>query len=314
MRVVFIGTCGHVDETYNTLKKFDHIEFCGIAPSSEMENVYNFATDKMKVYSNYQHMIDEIKPNLAVVSPIFGLTADITIYCAELGIDVISEKPVASNLHELEKLRKTIEKTKIRFCAMHYLRYAPAFYHAKQLIDHGEIGKIKMITAQKSYKFGTRPNWYNNRSLYVGTIPWVGIHAIDWIYYFTNKKYLSVNALHYGNPEKYALCQYEIEDDIIASVNLDYYRPKTAPTHDDDRIRIAGTDGVIEIISGEITLINKNGVFKQTPSEAPNLIEEFLENKCSLSADEIFMLTRIAILSRESADTGAKIIINENNI
>ena len=313
MKVVFIGACGHVDETYNTLKKHSDIKFCGIAPSSEMENVSDFALNKMKVYNDYQLMIDEVKPDLAIVSPIFGLTAGITIYCAELGINVISEKPVASSICELEKLQRVIEKTKIRFCAMHYLRYAPAFYHAKKLVDNGEIGKIKMITAQKSYKFGTRPEWYNDKSLYVGTIPWVGIHAIDWIYYFTNKKYLTVNAVHYGNPEKYAICQYELEDNIIASVNLDYYRPETAPTHDDDRIRIAGTDGVIEVISGEITLINKNGVSKRTPSDAPHVINEFLENKCSLIPDEIFMLTRVALLSRESADTGKKIIITEND-
>lgn len=312
MKVVFIGACGHVDETYNTLKKYEHIKFCGIAPSSEQENVFDFAKNKMKTFDDYKLMLSEIQPDLAIVSPIFGLTAGIAMYCANLGIDIIAEKPVAANLSELKELQEVIERTKIRFCAMHFLRYAPAFYHAKQLVDNGEIGQIKMLTAQKSYKFGTRPQWYKDRSLYVGTIPWVGIHAIDWIYFFSNKRFLSVHALHYGNPEKYALCQFELEDDIIASVNLDYYRPETAPTHDDDRIRIAGTDGIIEIISGEITLMNKNGVFKQTPCEAPNLIDEFLNNNCKLSPEEIFMLTRVALLSRQSADTGKKIIINDD--
>src|SRR3954451_3298074 len=43
----------------------------------------------------------------------------------------------------------------------------------------------------------------------------------------------------------------------VASVTLDYLRPEPAPTHGDERLRIAGTRGVIEaaLIEHKVTLI-----------------------------------------------------------
>ena len=43
----------------------------------------------------------------------------------------------------------------------------------------------------------------------------------------------------------------------VASVTLDYLRPAAAPTHGDERLRIAGTRGVIEtaLVEQKVTLI-----------------------------------------------------------
>jgi len=32
-----------------------------------------------------------------------------------------------------------------------------------------------------------------------------------------------------------------LEDEIFASLSIDYLRPENAPSHDDDRMRIVGT-------------------------------------------------------------------------
>jgi hypothetical protein len=88
----------------------------------------------------------------------------------------------------------------------------------------------------------------------------VGIHAVDWVYAFSGKRFLSVDAQCFGNPEMAALCRYSMEDGVMASVNLDYYRPASAPTHGDDRIRCAGTAGVLEVMNGKITLSDRPGI------------------------------------------------------
>ena len=43
----------------------------------------------------------------------------------------------------------------------------------------------------------------------------------------------------------------------VASVTLDYLRPEAAPTHGDERLRIAGSRGVIEtaLVERKVTLI-----------------------------------------------------------
>jgi len=311
MKVCIIGTCGHSKQAYKYLKTREDVELCGIASGSPHEEKAASLDTAIPYYGDYVKMLDECRPDMAIVSPVFGVTGRVIIECAKRGTDVFAEKPVASSIAELERVREAVEKSGIRFCAMHYLRYSPAFYHAAKMVHSGEIGEVRMLTAQKSYKYGTRPLWYADRELYVGTVPWVGIHAIDWIYHFSQKQFKSVSTKTFGKaPEMAALCQFEMEDGVIASVNIDYYRPKGAPTHGDDRVRCVGSEGVIEVMNGRISLINAEGVKEIAPTDAPELLCEFIEGGEAISPEEIFYLTKVALLARDSADQNKTLTVD----
>src|SRR5439155_548896 len=43
-------------------------------------------------------------------------------------------------------------------------------------------------------------------------------------------------------------------------VHADYFRPEKTPTHGDDRLRVAGTKGIVEVRAGCCTLLGENGV------------------------------------------------------
>jgi len=311
MKVCFIGACGHSMQAYRYLKTRKNIEFCGIAPWSEHENMTKAFDGMIPFFSDAEEMLDTVQPDLAIVSPVFALTSQAIIACAKRGINVFSEKPVASSIEELKSVEKAVRDSGIKFCAMHYLRYTPAFYHGAQMVKNGEIGDIRLVTAQKSYKYGTRPEWYGDRSLYGGTIPWIGIHAIDWIYHFTGKRFLSVNSKVFGkDPEMAALSQFELEDGALAAMNLDYYRPSKAASHGDDRIRCVGTKGVLEVRDNCIYLSNENVNNVLKPNDAPELLEEFLNGNSPISADEVFYLTKVALAARDSADLDKLISID----
>ena len=309
MKICFIGMCGHSRQAYRTLSRRDDVEICGVAAGSAHENMTAAFDSKIPFFSSFEEMLDQTRPDLAVVSPVFGLTGSVVIKCAERGISVFSEKPVAGSLEELMLVENAVKKSGMRFSAMHYLRFLPAFWQGAKMVKDGVIGEVRLLNAQKSYRFGTRPEWYSDRNLFTGIIPWVGIHAIDWIYAFSNKKFLSVNAVSYGNPEMAALCEFSMENGVVASCSLDYYRPQSAPTHGDDRIRVVGTEGVLEVRDGKIHLINSNGVEIIDSTVAPDLFDCFLNGEELISKDEIFYLTRVALLAREAADSGEKRII-----
>ncbi len=309
MKVCFIGNCGHSKQAYAALKDREDVALLGIARGSEHEDEERLRRIPLPLYESYTEMLDVLKPDLAVVSPVFGRTGEVIRACAARGIDIFSEKPVATTLCELDAVEREVRESGIRFSAMHYLRVRPSFYNAAQLVREGAIGEVRLVTAQKSYKFGKRAAWYHDRALYGGTIPWIGIHAIDWVYAFTGKRFLSVTAQSFGSPETAALCQFELEDGAMASVNLDYYRPSGAPSHDDDRIRVAGTKGVIEVIRDRVTLIDGDGHRELSFTESPELLTAFLAGEDVISADEIFYLTRVALSARDAADSGEKIRI-----
>ena len=311
MKAVLIGLCGHSMQAYEVLKQRADVIVCGIAPGSVHEGMTESFDPSVPFFASYTEMLDTVKPDLAVVSPVFGLTAPVVIECAARGINVFSEKPVAGTLEELDRVERAVKESGIRFCAMHYLRYTPAFWEGKRLVEEGAIGEVRLLSAQKSYRFGKRPAWYSNRELFTGIIPWVGIHAIDWIYTFSGKRFLSVNARSFGNPEMASSCRFEMEDGVMAVMTADYYRPQTAPTHDDDRIRCAGTKGVLEVRDGKIYLMNGDGVRVIDPPAAPELLTAFLDGEEAISPGEIFYLTRVALLARESADAKKTLLIGE---
>jgi len=307
MKACFIGLCGHSMRAYQVMKARGDIELCGVAPGSEHENMTGSFDVQIPFFASYTEMLDTVKPDLAVVSPVFALVGQVTLACAARGIHVFAEKPVASSMEELAAVEKAVSASGIRFLAMHYLRYDPAFYHGAQLVREGAIGDVRLITAQKSYRYGQRPVWYQDRALYGGTIPWVGIHGIDWIYHFGGKQFLSVTAHSFGSPEMAALCHFEMEDGVMASLNIDYYRPQTAPTHGDDRVRCAGTEGVLEVSESKIRLINSQGDRVVAPPAPPEMFAEFLDGKTPISKEEIFYLTYISLAARDAADTGETI-------
>lgn len=309
MKICFVGCSGHAEHTYEEMKTCENAQFVGIAPGSTHENVSAWEKRGLQVYDAWETMLEKTQPDVAVVSPVFGLTGKYIIACARRGIDVFAEKPIAASFEELAEVEKAVSESGIHFSAMHYLRYEPTFYHAAKLVREGGIGEIRMMTAQKSYKYGTRPQWYNDRSLFTGTIPWVGMHAFDWLYAFSGKKFLSVNAIHSGNPEQTALCQFRMEDGVMAAVNIDYCRPNAAPTHADDRLRIVGSEGIIEVQRSKYTVITANEVREFLPMPAPKLALDFLNGTEEVTAQEAFYLTKVALAAREAADKNKEIVL-----
>ncbi len=312
-KVVFIGNCGHAGQAFETLNNRTDVSICGFAVGSEHEDAKSFGFSDVPCFDSYIEMLDTVKPDLAVISPVFGLTGSVILECTKRGIDVFSEKPVAASLEELETVKQAVLSSGIRFGAMHYLRVSPAFWLGARLVKEGKIGEVRMLTAQKSYRYGTRPAWYSDRDLFTGIIPWIGIHAIDWIYAFSGKRFLSVDAECFGTPERAALCRFSMENDVMAAINLDYYRPALAPTHDDDRIRVAGTEGVLEVREGKVFLMNGEGCVTLTPEEAPELLDSFLDGWEIVPAEDVFYLTRVALCARLAADRGERVEIEVKN-
>ena len=94
--------------------------------------------------------------------------------------------------------------------------------------------------------------------------------------------------------------------------NLDYLRPETAPTHGDDRLRIAGSEGVLEVRGneGRVWLITAaDGPCELALPETVNFFADFLaelrgKDEHLISQDDAFRLTEICLKARDAAENG----------
>lgn len=319
MKIAIIGASGHSGICIPGQKCPDR-DYTAIAPGSVGESVAHIGSRlhalgyEPKEYTDYRQMLREEKPDIAVVDNFYGEHARVIVDAFEAGCHVFAEKPVAASLEELGQIEHAWREAGTNFTSMFTYRYDGAFCRARALIEAGAIGKVRLLNAQKSYKYGTRPDFMSKRESYGGTIPWVGIHGIDWILWMSGGEFEAVTALQAAteapngiSPETAALVQFCLKDGMMASLTVDYLNPHEAPRHGDDRIRVVGTEGVLEVRDGAVTVINSQGV--QTPENMPkeDFFEDFLrqvkgEGVCRISAEEVFAATRGALLAQTSAD------------
>ncbi len=330
LTIVNIGGFGHSDAVFRDLVGMQEAELTGLAPAYRGEDISKFTKLEpgvgKKVYEDYKQMLKELKPAVAVVSTRLDLIPKVTIDAADAGCHIIAEKPLALDLKMLDKVQKSVEKNKINLTAMLTMRSDPQFMAAKQVYDSGDIGEAILVNGRKSYKWGTRPDWFGDEKKYGGTIGWVGIHAFDYINYITGLNFTKVGAMH-GNlaHSERAACEdncalmAELSNGGHVSISVDYCRPEAAPTHGDDWIRIVGTKGVLEASGSkkECSVISKDkGIFQYPLADKKDKIfSRFLLNILgSKSNEEIknisFMLTKVCLIARQAAQKNRILEIN----
>ncbi len=326
MKLCMIGNRGgHDKHVWDALPYLPHVQVVGIASGAPEDDVTPWLRhcDALgftpEVFTDYRQMLDRLQPDIVTVCGPFELHAEMAAEALRRGSHVFCEKPVALTFEQLAMLKTTHAASPgLHLATIMNLRYDPAFYTAWRAVRDGAIGTVRLINAQKSYRLGHRDGYYHDRATYGGTIPWIGVHAFDWIAWFSGQAFTSVYATHSthynqgnGDLEVSALCHFTLTNEVFASASLDYLRPSTAPSHGDDRVRIMGTDGAIEVRGGQAYLINADMEGEAVFSVACDrqIFQDFVEHiegktTAILTADDVFAVTEASLLARQSADEG----------
>lgn len=269
----------------------------------------------VKEYEDYRLMLDQENLDIVCVYTPNNRIAECAMAAAAYGAHIYAEKPLATTLEDLAATRSAIEKSCVVMTMMLSMRMDGEYQKVREVVSHGMIGEVTQCSAQKSYKVGSRPDWQQKRESLGGTIPFIGCHALDLLRWTSGLEFIKGAAFHnnIGNPN---IGEMENSASIIALANngatvsarLDYCRPETAPTHGDDRIRLAGTEGVIEVINGEVKVITSREKELVLPHSKPvvqlvNLIEA-IEGREELlvPSEDAYRMTEIVLKLRDAAD------------
>ncbi len=322
LKVCIVGSMGHFDYVLQGLRADNQAVLAGIAPGSTgeditaLEQAVEASGFNCEKFERYQEMFDQLQPDIVGIASYFNDHAAITVEALHRGMHVFVEKPVATTLDDLERVKNACRKTKVHLAAMFGLRYTPWFFTAYQAVRDGFIGNVRLINAQKSYKLGNRHSPYKQRVTYGGTIPWVGSHAVDWIYWIGGESFKSVYASHstkynkeHDELEVSALCQFICADEVFGSVSIDYLRPENSQQHGDDRLRVVGTKGILEVRDQKVYLLDGDSPHLRELPMLPeeNIFYDFLQgirgiHPCRISAEDSFAVTDACLRARQSAD------------
>jgi len=329
MRISIVGGSGHWDMVSHGLAELPDAMLCAVAPGRPDEEITGLVNDPVIAhyspvrYADYREMLARERPDVVCVNPYYHLHAEVTLAALRHGAHVFSEKPLALDLPSLSGIETAQRETGLQIGMMLSFRGDGRFHAARRLVQAGAIGQPLAGYAQKSYKLGTRPPMYNRRETFGGIIPWVGIHAIDWFRWVSGIDYAAVTAYHrnchapqHPGMEDVAGCLFELSNGGSAVMSFDYLRPASAETHGDDRLRLVGTEGCLDIGVHEATITDTHGTRRMEP-EVPTygLFADFLlaitraGHDCIVPTSEAIDITRIALLAREAADTGRRVLL-----
>jgi predicted dehydrogenase len=321
MKIAVIGCCGHSKAALDQISASNGRQIlCGFAGLEED----NIAGLRRKIgelgldapyYKDYRELLEREKPDACIVDSVFYRHAQTAAAALSMGIATYCEKPLALDLAGLELVRKAQKSTGALLWAMQTARYDPWFYTAHSLIRQGAVGQVLMLNGQKSYTLGNRGAHYRARETYGGSIPWVAIHSIDLIHLLSGSAVETVYAVQstkgnrgHGELESYGQIVMTMTGGVQAGINFDLLRPGSAPTHGDDRIRVAGTEGVLEVRANQLYLLDQNGMSQPELQSPPTIWRAFLDAAAGvpglITTESSLESTRIALLARQSADTG----------
>jgi predicted dehydrogenase len=271
-----------------------------------------------RIYDTYQEMLAKERLDVVGICLPYSINAFAAMAAAQRGIHVMSEKPLATELEDLVQLQRTVERAGVHISAMLEMRLSPGIRTVHHVITQGHIGEPVLATGQKSYKFGkTRPWFYKSRQTFGGTIPWIGIHAIDFILYTTGLKVKLVAAMQgnkahpdYPGTEDQVGILLGLSNGGTAVVTLDYLRPEAAVGHGDDRLRVIGSKGVVEMRGGTVELITQEKPAHSLPLlPRLSIFADFVgclrgQSAHVLGPGEVFEVNRVCLLARQAADQG----------
>ena len=301
----------------------------GISPAYEGEDIGTFAAhpwlvrNAAKSYTSVGELLTQAASDVLVVSTRPDHIQPTALMGLKAGCHLILEKPLTLDREALEALYLVAKSRGRRVMAMLSMRAVPAFVAARKLVQDGDIGHPVLVNTRKSYKWGVRPDWFNERRSYGGTWPWIGIHNLDMANFVTGLDAVSVfashaNAVHpfMSGCEDACAAVFMLQGGVQMTASVDICRPDSAPTWGDDWIRVVGSEGVLEAngSTGRLSLITstRNETIPYPAEKGVPIYREFL---ASLDKPEFildataFKLTAAVLAARESADTGKEVHI-----
>ena len=318
-----LGLEGHVGEILDPLPLLPDVELVAMADRDAnllASTAKRPAAAHARQYADYRELLEREPLDVAGICGTNGERAEAILACAARKIHVAAEKPLAIERAELERVKRAVAESGIRLTMLLPMRFEPPYVAMRQMVAAGRIGEVAQIAAQKSYKLGERPEWMRHRATFGGTIPYIGIHMVDLMRFIGGRDLVEavsfearVGFPEMGDLENTTATLFRLDNGGAAVLHMDYLRPPGAPTHGDDRLRLAGTRGVVEFQEGTgLTLVTVDDPPRAIHDLLParRLFLDFLDSvyngtPTGLGLPDIYRANEIVLAARESAERRA---------
>ena len=217
LKLAMVGTGSRGTSMWgrDLMKRYpDRIEFVGLCDMNpgRVEAGKEIITANCRTYSDlnnpmaaFEKMIAETKPDLVIVTTVDATHNEYIIRSMELGVNVLTEKPMTTDEKKIQQILDVEKKTGMKTRVGHNARYSPYCVKIWELLRTGEIGEITSANL----------NWYLDTS-----------HGADYFRRWHRLMEKSGSLLLHKACHHFDLLNWLIDSDpeiVYASGSLDFY-------------------------------------------------------------------------------------------
>src|SRR5262249_3665105 len=143
IRVGIIGFAGHYSEITDTAKSVGNIQITAISdPSTEtLQRVTHSASLRSaRQYLDHKTMLDAESLEVVAICGENAPRARIIQACAARGLPIITEKPLALTLSELNAVKRVIQQRRVPLSMLLTMRCTPSYLAMHEIVQGGRIG------------------------------------------------------------------------------------------------------------------------------------------------------------------------------
>ncbi|HUZ61803.1 MAG TPA: Gfo/Idh/MocA family oxidoreductase [Hanamia sp.] len=213
--------------------------------SADRERASNFAKEyHIPKALSHDELYNSNEIDAVYIATTHNFHFEQALKCLENGKAVLCEKPITVNDAEFKKLMTISKEKNIFLMEAMWTYFLPATIKAKQWLDEGRIGKLKVIQADFAFPLEKiMEGRIYNPNLAGGSLLDIGVYPISLAYYFLNKV-----------PEKIVASAAMTKTGVDESLGMIFqYGDVSATlfssiiTRMTNKLRIFGEDGHIEL-------------------------------------------------------------------
>lgn len=230
MKVALVGVGGmggvHLD-IYKGMADVELVALCDLRMDMLKTKAEGIGA---KLYSDFDEMLAAEKPDVIDICTPTDLHAEMAIKAMEAGIHVLSEKPMALNGEDSDRLLEVINKTGKKYMTAQVVRFMNAYVYLRGLIENKKYGKLESLSMQRlsPTPMWSWDNWFidEKRSGHVALD--LMIHDVDFMQSVLGEPSDIVGIYHPmgDNYTNYALASY-IYDGCTVSVESGWYNDQS---------------------------------------------------------------------------------------
>jgi predicted dehydrogenase len=207
-------------------------------------------------YADWREMLAKEELDLALLFLPHVECPDAAVACAEKGIHLVVEKPMASDAAGVARMQAAAKKAGVVLATPYLWRYHPVARHMKKLLDEGILGRVvgcegRCAAGRLNRYIEGNAKWMLTKALSGGGPMYnLGVHWIDLYRWLLDDEVVEVMGKNVKINQ-----EYDIEDNSFAiltfgkgtvvALDISYTVPDSYPYGRDLYLSLRGTSGVL---------------------------------------------------------------------